>query len=471
MQIPELNLFWLLVGAFVAAGATWAIDAILIKRSINGGDSEALAALHEKARQVEPLNQKLRNANAQIDELNTKLLRADSSAQDEAHAAQTADLEGQLAAALAAEEEASRLAQSLKQELGAKDAEIGTLSSGHSDLIQQLQQHQVSLAELQVQSAESNALKQALAELKSRFEELQTTAPSEAEVANVRLRAEHAETELERLRFEFENSSHVTRVAELEAQNAALQQQLSSKDQAVVQEFEQERDGLLASISKLQSQLIESDEVVENFRSQLAHANAMLAEHASEPEQIQNLESQLADRNAEIERLSHRVPELESLVAQLHHELGQKSAAINEYESNSEIQELRATVARLNNELESLRLSTTQDRAMLVQAQAEAELLREAKPVASMPTEVSTLEERMNDLFGAVQASHREAAENRRALQEAMEQIRLLQDAVGSTAPTKEARRPAKSDSRKKVAGGGSVRDELTESSELGELS
>ena len=471
MQIPELNLFWLLVGAFVAAGATWAIDAVLIKRRMNGGDTDALAALHEKARQIEPLNQKLRNAAAQIEELEGRLLQADSSANEEIFAARTADLEKQLADALAAEEEASRLAQTLKHELGNKDAEIGTLATAQSDLMQQLEQQRSASSQLHEQAEESEALRLSLADLKQRFDALQASAPSEAEISNVRLRAEHAEAELERLRAELAESAPVARISELEAHVQSLQHQLAAQTQAVTQEFEQEREGLLASISKLQSQLIESDEVVENFRSQLAHAHAVMAEHANEPEVIQSLESQLAERNAELERLSQRVPELEIMVAELRHDLSQKSAALDQLESDSEVQELRATVANLTNQLESLRLSTTQDRAMLVQAQAEAELLREAKPVASVPTEVTTLEERMNDLFGAVQASHREAAENRRALQEAMEQIKQLQQTVGQPAQTKAAPRAVKPDPRKKIAGGGSVRDELTESSDLGELS
>lgn len=485
MQIPELNLFWLLVGAFFAAGATWWLDAMLIKRRMADSDGAALAALHEKARQIEPLSQKLRDAHGQIADLEAKLVEVDTTVHVEELTVKVNDLDKRLAEALNAEEQASQVAQSLKQELANKNGELVAQSASVAQLNQQIEQQQLSSATLRDQANEAVALRQSLADLKQRFEDLQSSAPSETELANLRLRAEHAEGEVDRLGLELEHSAPASQIGELEAQIQSLQGQLEAQSSVANQDFERERDGLLTTISKLQSQLIESDEVVENFRSQLAGANATLADQATEPERIQSLESHLAERRAEVERYERRIPELEGALIQLRDELAVRDAAIAHLSESSEADELRATIASLNRQLESLRHETDESRTQLVQAKAEAELLREAKQsgqVASPPvvasTEVSALEERMNDLFGAVQASHREAAENRRALQTALEQIQVLQQSVGQSTSTPvpepvplPKRVTSKTSTRKKVVGGGSVRDELTESSDLGELS
>ena len=469
MQIPELNLFWLFIGAFVAAGATWWLDAVLIKRRANDTDSAALAALHEKARQVEPLNQKLRDAAGQIEELESRLLAEDTSSHVEELKAKTVELGTKLDEALRAEEEASRLAQTIKGELASKDSEILNLSSGLAEARQLIEQFNANEASYREQSVETASLQQNLADLKQRFEELQSTAPSDAELSNLRLRAEHSEVEVERLRGELEGSVPAARVEELEAQIQVLQEQGNAAVVSATTEFENERDGLLASISKLQSQLIESDEVVENFRSQLSMAHTALEAQASEPERIQSLEAALAERSAEVDRYSRRIPELEALIVDLRHDSETKSAAIEHLQSNTEVNDLRSTIASLTTELESLRETAHRDQAQLVQARAEAELLREAKPQPASTPDVATLEERMNDLFGAVQASHREAAENRRALQSAMEEIRQLKQTVGQPTSASKPTKP-KAAPRNKAAGGGSVRAELIESSDLGEL-
>lgn len=469
MQIPELNLFWLFIGAFLAAGATWWLDAVLIKRRANDTDNAALAALHEKARQVEPLNQKLRDAAGQIEELESRLLAQDTTSHVEELNAKTIDLGKKLEEALRAEEEASRLTQTIKGELASKDSEILNLTSGLAEARQLIEQLTANEASYREQSVETATLQQNLADLKQRFEELQATAPSEAELSNLRLRAEHSESEVERLRGELEGSVSAARVGELEAQIQTLQEQGEAALLSATIDFENERDGLLASISKLQSQLIESDEVVENFRSQLSMAHTALETQASEPEKILTLETALAERSAEVERYSRRIPELEALIVDLRQDSETKSAAIEQLQSNTEVDDLRSTIASLTTELESLRQTAHRDQAQLVQARAEAELLREAKPQPASNPDVATLEERMNDLFGAVQASHREAAENRRALQSAMEEIRQLKQAVGQPTPASKPTKP-KAAPRNKAANGGSVRAELIESSDLGEL-
>ncbi len=555
MQIPEMNMFWLLVGAFVAAAATWILDHFLIKRqSAEGPHIMELHALNERARMVEPLTQQLQFARGQVQELEAQL----SGTPDALEA--NVDLSPYTA-------RIDELSALLEQEQSEKSELSALLSAAHAGAGQSDQLE--SMLE-QLIHAESEALgaKSALAELKARFETMQNAELSTApELLDLRQRVLGAETEAEALKsqlliaqnvpdlreefaelrdklhqFESMRESSISSMAELRdseqtanEQLALLQKELaetmtnlqsaknsersleeeltelrqsaseatlikaqiaamtSNLEQLETTNFDQEREldelrGQLAGIdamrseyekfstrlpelerasvdreelaqqvNRLERQLIEQDEVIENFKNQAQRANAEASQNQSAVGLIKELE-------AEIERLNRRNPELESLIAELREELGEKASRIEKLEAvagtveavDNEATELRSLVQNLSSELDKARKESQEIRTALVKVQAEAEILREStgelETVKSenirlknfvesseiSNTDIAPLRNRINDLFAHLEESNRENEGNRKALHATMEELRRLRQDMGELSRLRE---------------------------------
>ncbi len=354
-------------------------------------------------------------------------------------------------------EEFAELKEKLHQVESQRESSISSLA----ELRDSEQTANAQLAQLQKELTETiTSLQSAKNSERALEEELTQARQTASEATLVRAQIAAMTSNLEKL--EMTNFEQGRELDDLRAQLAGIDEMRSEyeKFSTRLPELERasmDREELAQQVGRLERQLIEQDEIIENFKSQAQRANAEASQNQSAVGLIKELE-------AEIERLNRRNPELESLIAELREELGEKASRIEKLEAvagtveavDNEATELRSLVQNLSSELDKARKESQEIRTALVKVQAEAEILREStgeletvksenirlknfvESTEISNTEIAPLRNRINDLFAHLEESNRENEGNRKALNATMEELRRLRQDMGDLSRLRE---------------------------------
>ncbi len=393
MQIPDFNPFWLIVGAFAAAGLTWLIDYFIIKNKIEEGSSdEVVVALRDRVRALEPTSEQLSAANSRVEQLTAELAALPSESVDiMPYVARIDELtdhldvlqreKGKLEATLDELKLAQRNApdsaetlELLRNELEEKRQEADeavamlvavrleneTLQEGAAILGPELAELR---KELEAAKNETEVAKSAVAELRQRSHHLEESGEEALELLRNRAiaaerEAQTAKEALTELRAELANAA---KVPDLRDELLSLREELNRS--------ENERDAISQSLAELKAQqtnaVQSAEERVADLRGQLeeireardaawqsvpaaeelkkvvAELQARLDDSDSEltdaRRQALEFQQQLTQADEwrdELERLRARMPDLERVA----HERDELEATVRRLESESEIE-------------------------------------------------------------------------------------------------------------------------------------
>ena len=419
-----------------------------LKEKLSQAENDAIGAKHslnELKGRFESLQSEGSTTEPELQSLRVRV--ADAEAVAESLKATLTDVQGQLAQA--------REIPDLRQEV----------EQLRSDLAEAQAEKESLVAVQEERSSSDHALQQRIAELETDLARAQEAGTSHAEslraqIVELTSKLETLDAEAEAVKRESDDlREQFASYDEVQSELERLRSKVPGLETAVT-----ERDELALNVGRLEKQLLEQDEVIENFKAIAARAASESATHSSASEIITSLEAEVDAKNAELERLGRRTPELEALVNELREELEEKASRIEKLEAvagsveavGSEAGELRALVQDLSAQLEQAKRESQEIRTALVKVQAEAEILREStshlETVKSENIrlqnfvesnedsvhEIAPLRMRINELFGSLEESNRENEGNRKALQATMDELRRLRQDMGELSRLRE---------------------------------